>query len=59
LIGVVPDAARTGRRHPLVEHDPEKACPGLDPGWAPAFGKDHAPTTNWSGMTVPRRIIPL
>jgi len=21
-------------RHPL-EHDPEKACPGLDPGWVP------------------------
>jgi hypothetical protein len=25
------------------EHDPEKACPGLDPGWIPVFGKDHAP----------------
>src|SRR6266568_3205277 len=24
------------------EHDPEKACPGLDPGWTPVFGKDHA-----------------
>jgi phosphoserine phosphatase len=23
-------------------HDPEKACPGLDPGWKPVFGKDHA-----------------
>src|SRR5262249_43458729 len=22
-----------------VEHDPEKACPGLDPGWMPVFGK--------------------
>src|SRR5262249_7511528 len=21
------------------EHDPEKACPGLDPGWVPVFGK--------------------
>ncbi len=21
------------------EHDPDKACPGLDPGWAPLFGK--------------------
>jgi hypothetical protein len=28
----------------LSEHDPEKACPGLDPGWKPVFGKDHAPT---------------
>ena len=27
-----------------LEHDPEKACPGLDPGWIPVFGKDHAPT---------------
>ena len=26
------------------EHDPEKACPGLDPGWEPVFGKDHAPS---------------
>src|ERR1700741_1247081 len=26
-----------------LEHDPEKACPGLDPGWKPVFGKDHAP----------------
>jgi TatD DNase family protein len=27
-------------------HDPEKACPGLDPGWVPVFGKDHAQTKN-------------
>jgi hypothetical protein len=27
----------------MLEHDPEKACPGLDPGWIPVFGKDHAP----------------
>jgi hypothetical protein len=20
-------------------HDPEKACPGRDPGWVPVFGK--------------------
>jgi hypothetical protein len=26
----------------LIKHDPEKACPGLDPGWMPVFGKDHA-----------------
>src|SRR5271169_4700124 len=31
-----------GVDHPS-EHDPEKACPGLDPGWKPVFGKDHAP----------------
>jgi hypothetical protein len=28
---------------PKLEHDPEKACPGPDPGWIPVFGKDHAP----------------
>src|SRR5215468_2418628 len=22
---------------------PKKACPGLEPGWVPVFGKDHAP----------------
>src|SRR4029077_17720482 len=27
----------------LSEHDPEKACPGLDPGSTPVFRKDHAP----------------
>jgi hypothetical protein len=26
-----------------LEHDSEKACRGLDPGWKPVFGKDHAP----------------
>src|ERR1700741_2993015 len=25
-----------------LEHDPENACPGLDPAWVPVFGKDHA-----------------
>jgi hypothetical protein len=28
-----------GRRIQSVEHDPEKACPGLDPGWIPVFRK--------------------
>ena len=23
-------------------HDPDKACPGRDPGWEPVFGSDHA-----------------
>jgi hypothetical protein len=27
---------------PSLEHDPEKACPGLDPGWKPVFEQDHA-----------------
>jgi hypothetical protein len=27
-----------------LQHDPEKACPGLDPEWKPVFRKDHART---------------
>jgi hypothetical protein len=27
-----------------LKHDSEKACPGLDPGVEPVFGKDHAQT---------------
>jgi hypothetical protein len=42
-----------------LEHDPEKACPGLDPGWIPVFGKDHAPPKSWSGMTIRRNVILL
>jgi hypothetical protein len=30
----------------LSEHDPEKACPGLDPGWMPVFGEDQAQAKN-------------
>src|ERR1043166_9281035 len=32
--------------------NPEKACPGLDPGWVPVFGEDHAPAKTG------RRIAP-
>src|SRR5262249_40399462 len=28
-----------GRRMGKREHDPEKACPGLEPGWIPVFGE--------------------
>jgi hypothetical protein len=41
------------------EHDPEKACPGLDPGCAAVCGRDHAQTRSWSGMTIQRKVIPL
>src|SRR5258708_5929690 len=34
-----------------LQHDPEK--------WEPVFGKDHAPTISWSGMTIRRKVIPL
>src|SRR5262245_63218479 len=36
---------------PAVGHDPEK--------WIPVFGKDHAPTKCWSGMTIRGKVIPL
>jgi len=38
--------ARTGAR---IEHDPEKACPGRDPGWISVFGRDRAPTIGRKG----------
>jgi hypothetical protein len=43
----VPDLIRDGNRFSdkimrKQEHDPETACPGLDPGWEPVFGQDHA-----------------
>ena len=45
--------SRVSRNSPTNSaHDPEKACPGLDPGWEPVFGKrscakknDHAALT--------------
>src|SRR5262245_50380656 len=43
----------------VLEHDPEKACPGLDPGWAPVFGKDHAPSITWRVMGIRRKVITL
>ena len=36
------DAARSAAGR--LKHDPEK--------WIPVFGKDHAPTKGWSGMTI-------
>jgi ubiquinone/menaquinone biosynthesis C-methylase UbiE len=38
--GAVPPLRAAKRRR--VERDPEKACPGLDPGWEPVFGKVNA-----------------
>ena len=43
-----------GERRAL-EHDPEKPCPGPDPGRAPVFGKDHAPTIVFGSI----RLRPL
>jgi hypothetical protein len=37
-------------------HAPESMIPKSG---APVFGKDHAPTISWSGMTIRRKVIPL
>jgi hypothetical protein len=37
----LPDATEVSR---IQKHDPEKACPALDAGWAPVFRKDQAQT---------------
>src|SRR6188508_3477693 len=35
--------SRVSRNSPTNSaHDPEKACPGLDPGWEPVFGQGYA-----------------
>ncbi len=51
-VGADPDPGLRQWREDRSEgaHDPEKACPGLDPGWAPVFGKDHAQETR--GLTL-------
>jgi len=36
-------------------HDPEKACPGLDPGWIPVFGKACPPARPEGSCTSKRR----
>src|SRR5271166_1378792 len=44
--------ARRIRVPPACEkHDPEKACPALDAGWLPVFGKDHAPKSQTATQT--------
>jgi PilZ domain-containing protein len=49
-LGVAFESGRSGRSE--LEHDPEKACPGLDPGWKPLFREDHAPLKS---SRIPRR----
>ena len=41
-------ARHAGLRGGALEHDPEKACPGLDPGCEAVFGKDHAQAKGYS-----------
>src|SRR5208282_5130805 len=38
--------AAVGKFGEALEHDREKACRGLDPGWQPVFGKDPAQKKN-------------
>jgi hypothetical protein len=35
-----------------LKYDPEKACPGLDPGWEPVFGKNHAPEKHYGRALI-------
>jgi hypothetical protein len=35
--GEVQSARFSSRADSAFEHDPEKACPGLDPGWKPVL----------------------
>jgi hypothetical protein len=39
--------------------DPEKACPGLDPGWEPVSGKDHAQNNKLEWDAIRRKAISL
>jgi hypothetical protein len=39
-----------------LTRDPEKACPGLDPGWEPVFGKDHAQTQSARASPLGREL---
>src|SRR5713101_6589537 len=41
-----------------LEHFPEKACPGLDPGWIPVFRRKCDRTRNLEQVSSPR-ITPL
>jgi hypothetical protein len=52
-------SSRANDRGGALEHDPEKARPGLDPGRIPVFRKDHAPPKIWSAMTIQLKAIAL
>jgi hypothetical protein len=39
-----------------MKHVPQKACPGLDPGWAPVLRKGHAQTKS---KTALKKLVPL
>jgi hypothetical protein len=41
------------------EHDPEKACPGLDPGRKPGFGQDHAQTNDLESDPIQLKWMPV
>ena len=38
---------------------PEKACPGLGPGWEPVFGRDHAQTNRLMRLLMGWRQRPI
>jgi hypothetical protein len=39
-----------------MEHDPEKACPALDAGWIPVFGKRSCSKNRFVGARL--RLFP-
>jgi hypothetical protein len=39
-----------------MKHVLQKACPGLDPGWAPVLQKGHAQTKS---KTALKKLVPL
>jgi hypothetical protein len=41
----------------VLKHDPEKACPALDPGWIPVFGKDVAQTKELRRAPISRGAL--
>src|SRR5262245_6565112 len=55
-----PSERRTARRSSssptISEHDPEKACPGLDPGWKPVFGSRSCSTEKSDADPLARPI---
>ena len=61
-----------GAGRTVLEHDPENACPGLDPGWPPVsrlrearcggrrkVGKDHAQSKHASRHTGAQQIVEM
>jgi hypothetical protein len=42
-----------------LEHDPEKACPGLGPGWKPVFRKGLCSSKKLERQSIQSKAIAL